>query len=115
MWDLYLEMVGFLGSPGKLSRGDWEHAYRIREYLEIGKHDSALCMMIGLLSRVARVRRVRLPDVLHNMMILNSGGVERDLRGEPEWWVAAELEKSRDHVGDYVDMLESLPAQNMAV
>lgn len=112
MWDLYQEMLGFLGLPGKLGRVDWEEAYCIREHLEIEKHDTALWMMIGLLSKVAMDRRVQLPDVLHNMMILNSGGVEQERSGAPEWWLAEELEKSRDHVGKYVDMLV---AQNMTV
>lgn len=70
------EFVQYLAMPGKLSYSCWQDAYTVLQNMECGKEEVALCGMISILSRVARSRKERLPDVLHNMMVLNSGGVK---------------------------------------
>lgn len=68
MREMYEELVRFLSSPGRLSLSCWQDLYGVREALDDG--DRAWYLMVSIASRVARSRRARLPDALHNMIVL---------------------------------------------
>lgn len=119
MRELYEDLMSFLSRPGKLSKACWREVYEIREKLanadagvsSLRYRSLALCGMIEVASKTARARRSRLPDSLHNMMILNSGGVKPELEDHVEWWGERVREETARHVQAYVRMLENLPAQ----
>lgn len=120
MWELYEDLMCWLAKPGKMSKACWRETYEIRENLECADKSpeldryrgEALCKMIEVASKTARVRRERLPDSLHNMMILNSGGVKPLSSDHIEWWTEGLREDSARNVLVYVKMLEKIrPAQ----
>lgn len=119
MRELYEDLMAWLARAGKLSKVCWQETYEIREklaYADAGEEafryrSLALCKMIEVASKTARARRLRLPDSLHNMMILNSGGVKPELGDHVEWWGEQMREDSERFIQAYVKMLENLPAQ----
>lgn len=112
MRELYGDLIAYLSRPGKLSKTCWREVYEVRDYLVDRVHgDLALCRMIEVASKTARARRERLPDGLHNMMILNSGGVKPILPDRLEWWSEGRRTETERHVREYVVMLGRLPAQ----
>jgi len=119
MRELYEDLMTWLAQPGKLSKVCWHETYEIREklaYVDAGEEAFrclALCKMIEVASKTARARCSRLPDSLHNMMILNSGGVKPELQilKHLEWRREQMREDSERFIQAYVKMLENLPAQ----
>lgn len=114
MRDLYCDLLVWLARPGDLSKTCWREAYEIRDHLAAGESDRgiALCKMISVASKTARSRCERLPDGLHNMMVLNSGGVKPEMGSHVEWWSERMRETTARHVRVYVKMLEKLAAQS---
>jgi len=65
------EIMDFLTQPGGVSKSAWDDAYNVLCYVDVNP-DVFLCNAISVISRVARARKVRLPDSLHNLMILST-------------------------------------------
>lgn len=98
MRELYEELARFMISPGILSFSAWGDLHRIRESLDDG--DRAWYMLVSVASRVARSRRERLPDALHNMMVV---GVPVDPRASVKY---------ESYRRSYMGMVSRLSAQN---
>lgn len=113
MRELYGDLMCWLARAGKLSKVCWQETYEIRErldWVDQGRDakknlDIALCKIIEVASKTARARHERLPDSLHNMMILNSGGVKPDLGDHVEWWSERMREDSVRYIRAYVKMV----------
>ena len=73
MWDFYLDLANFVLDRGAVSRPVFMEMAFIRDILDDvsrrGEVRERLCSMAW---RSARVRRCRLPDSLHNRMVLGS-------------------------------------------
>lgn len=66
----------FLAGPGGASKAAWDDAYVVMYYLHrtlSPKEESiVMCRVISVALRVAIMRKIRLPDTLHNLVWLNA-------------------------------------------
>jgi hypothetical protein len=113
MREMYENLVAFLALPGMLSKTCWREIYEIRDWLEDidegeelrrerngdpsvednirRSKNRVLYGIIEVASKTARARRCRLPDALHNMMVLNTGVAEHYVESYIK--MAAKLDK----------------------
>lgn len=93
------ELVSFLLQPGKLSQTAWNDAYYLVVHTEM-QGDVFLYEVVSVASRVARARKVRLPEVLHNIMALY----------QPPNLGAGRLLRAKRFVSSYMKMVAKLPS-----
>lgn len=83
MRDFYLDLMVFMSGSGKISKSVWWDMYRVREGLDGGDFDevygSAYELLCFVALRLAKSFGVRLPDGLHNRMVL---GPQNDRTGQ---------------------------------
>ena len=71
MWDFYLDPANFVLAPGAVSRPVFEELALIRNVLDdVSRRDKVHERLCSMAWRTVRVRRCRLPDSLHNRMVL---------------------------------------------
>ena len=73
--DILLELVMWVAAPGKVPRLAWGDLWFARKFQD---GERGLDVMREVAARVALSRRCRLPDNLHNMVVL----------GDSDEWVA---------------------------
>lgn len=71
--DIFLELVMWVAAPGKVPRLAWGDLWFARKFQD---EERGLEVMREVAARVALSRRCRLPDNLHNMVVLG---------GSDEW------------------------------
>lgn len=97
------ELVSFLLQPGKLSQMAWNDAYYLVVHTEM-KGDVFLYQVVSVASRVARARKVRLPEVLHNIMALYQSSPNLG---------AGRLARAKKFVSSYMKMVSKLPKASL--
>ena len=73
MWDFYMGLMEVIGR-GRVSKSLWDDMYWVRDNLDGGDAGTyeRLCFVAV---RLARGMKCRLPDALHNRMLLGEGNV----------------------------------------
>lgn len=68
MWDFYMDLMGVIGR-GRVSKSLWDDMYWVREGLDEGNPRTyeRLCFVA---LRLAKGMKGRLPEALHNRMLL---------------------------------------------
>jgi hypothetical protein len=65
--DIFLELVMWVAAPGKVPRLAWGDLWFARKFQD---EERGLSVMREVAARVALSRKCRLPDNLHNMVVL---------------------------------------------
>lgn len=99
--EIFNELMQFLAQPGGVSKSAWEDTYTVMS--NINNSDIFLQYTLSVLSRVARARKVQLPDPLHNLMVLNVSD-----KNSTDWRDHWRNESNKKYVNSYLKMINKL-------